>query len=136
LPERILQEQGKIDMSSFRGAFDPTWQLQGLKVVYLYAQRLHGAHSLHLFGGFDLTKINPNDSDAEVECPEILPCPCVPVAELPQPPPVQPHPALHHQRGERGAVAQLETALVRTHGEAHLSEPNENLEIYQSYWVT
>jgi len=67
LPERILQEfqeqGGKIDKSSFRGTFDPTWQLQGFKVVYLYAQRLHArAHSVYLFGGLDISKINPNDS--------------------------------------------------------------------------
>ena len=63
--------------------------------------------------------------DAKVECPEILPGPGVPVAELPQPLPVQPQAALHHQRGERGAVAQLVTALVRAHGKAHLSESED-----------
>ena len=60
--------------------------------------------------------------DSEVECPEILPGPGVPVAELPQPPPVQPQAALDDERGERGAVAQLVAALIRTHGQAHLSE--------------
>ena len=60
---------------------------------------------------------------AEVERPEVLARPGVSVAELPQPLPVQLEAALHHEGGEREAVAQLVAALVRRHRQPHVPEP-------------
>jgi len=50
VPERILQRADLFD-GPMRGAFDPSWQLRGLKVVNLYAQRSR-----------DPTQMNPNDT--------------------------------------------------------------------------
>ena len=64
MPERITKkDQEKIsgffpDISSIP-AFDPTWQLRGLKVVNLYAQRFSRSWGR---GGFDLSNLNPSDS--------------------------------------------------------------------------
>ena len=69
MPERTTKEEQRDkgnpffpDLSSIP-AFDPTWQLRGLKVVNLYAQRSDVSYCCLFFsGGLELEKLNPSDS--------------------------------------------------------------------------
>ena len=64
--ERATKEEQRVkgnpffpDISSIP-AFDPTWQLRGLKVVNIYAQLVSQVSWGR--GGLDLSKMNPSDS--------------------------------------------------------------------------